>query len=72
MSRINVYVPAELAAAARDAGLNVSALTQEAIAAALARVATETWLAGLPEPGPVQDHGDAMTALAEARAELGV
>lgn len=44
MARLNVYVPDELAARSREAGLNVSALTQEAIAAALAASRTDAWL----------------------------
>jgi post-segregation antitoxin (ccd killing protein) len=48
MARLNVYVPDELAARSREAGLNVSALTQQALAAALAGGETDTWLSSLP------------------------
>ena len=47
MARLNVYVPDELAARTREAGLNVSALTQQAISAALAAGQTDAWLASL-------------------------
>lgn len=72
MARLNVYVPDELATAARDAGLNVSALTQEAISAALNRSMTDQWLAVLPEPSAPVSHERGMNALEQARAELGV
>lgn len=73
MSRMNVYVPDELAKAARDSGLNISALTQEAIAAALRRSATTTWLATLPTtPTSGIDHEQAMDALERARDDLDV
>lgn len=71
MSRLNVYVPDELASAARDAGLNVSALTQEAISGALARRATSAWLDGISGSKRRVLHVDAMAALDEAREELG-
>ena len=41
MARVNVYLPDELASGARDAGLNVSALTQEAVRQALERTPPE-------------------------------
>jgi len=44
MARLNVYVPDELAARARDAGLNVSKLTQEAIESELQGSAMRTWI----------------------------
>jgi len=43
MARLNVYVPDELAARAREAGLNVSRLTQVAIEAELQRSAMRSW-----------------------------
>lgn len=43
MARLNVYVPDELAARAREAGLNVSKLTQEAIETELQRSAMRAW-----------------------------
>ena len=71
MSRLNVYVPDSLAAEARRAGLNVSALTQEAITTELAKRSTRSWLAGLPKPTGQVTHDAAIAALDEARAELG-
>ena len=44
MARVNVYLPDELAVQAREAGLNVSGLTQEALRRALDAKATDDWL----------------------------
>lgn len=44
MARVNVYLPDELAAQAKEAGLNVSGLTQEAIQSALASRCVDDWL----------------------------
>lgn len=73
MARLNVYVPDELAARARDAGLNVSKLTQDALSAALGAAETNAWLDALEARGPLGDvsHDDVMKALDEARDELG-
>ena len=72
MARVNVYLPDELADAARDADLNVSRLTQEAIAAELASRATDAWLDGLDRlPATGATHEQALDAVHEARDELG-
>jgi post-segregation antitoxin (ccd killing protein) len=44
MARVNVYLPNDLAAEAKAAGLNVSSLTQEALRSALAASHTDDWL----------------------------
>ena len=72
MARVNVYLPDELAAAARAAGINVSNLAQEAIRQELARRSTDAWLdrvAGL-RPTPVS-HRAVLDAVDAARDELG-
>ncbi|MPZ67700.1 MAG: antitoxin [Pseudonocardiaceae bacterium] len=71
MTRLNVYVPDDLASRARESGLNVSALTQAAIAAELARHTTDAWLASLPTRHRVISHETALDALDAARTELG-
>jgi post-segregation antitoxin (ccd killing protein) len=72
MARINVYVPDELAARSREAGLNVSALTQQAIAAALAVEQTDAWLAMLaPRPATEVAVDDVLAAIDEARDDFG-
>jgi post-segregation antitoxin (ccd killing protein) len=71
MARLNVYLPDDVARAAREAGLNISALTRSAITQALARHATDRWLASLPKTGQGPSHEDAMEALDAAREEFG-
>ncbi len=44
MARVNVYLPDDLAAEAKQAGLNVSSLTQEALRGALAASQLDDWL----------------------------
>jgi hypothetical protein len=71
MARINVYVPDELAEAARSAELNVSAITQAAIRTALSAKSAAVWLDSLDSLTPVHVSGAARRrALDEARAEL--
>ncbi len=72
MARINVYLPDELAKAARDEDLNVSALTQQAVRSALAAAATDRWLASLPRPRDSKvTHEDVIAAVHAARDEFG-
>ena len=49
MARVNVYLPDDLAAQAKAAGLNVSGLTQEAIESALAALGLTGWIASQPD-----------------------
>jgi post-segregation antitoxin (ccd killing protein) len=70
MARLNVHVPDALAKRARAKGLNVSALTQAAITAALERHAVDAWLDELPLAEPAVSHEAAMHALDEARDEF--
>lgn len=71
MSRINVYVPDDLAERARDAGLNVSSLTQAAIASELDRIAAESWLIDIPAGSSTVTHDDVTRVLDESRDEMG-
>jgi post-segregation antitoxin (ccd killing protein) len=69
MPRVNIYLPDDLAAAVRAAGINLSSLTQEAIRRQLAGRTTDAWLATL-DPAPAQvSHDDALAALDAARDE---
>lgn len=71
VTRVNVYLPDELAAAAKQAGLNLSAVAQEAVRRTLAERSTEAWLASFPtaaSTGPVP-HDRALDALDAAREE---
>ena len=58
MARVNVYLPDELAREARDAGLSISALTQRALEAELARRSTEAWVDALAALRPVASTRD--------------
>ena len=72
MARVNVYLPDDLAGAARSTGLNVSALTQDAVRRALAARRTDAWLDGILElKGPPIDIATVLAAVREARDELG-
>lgn len=71
MARLNVWVPDDLAARARELGLNVSALTQSALRAELERHATDHWLDALGTPAGRADHASTMAALDDARDEFG-
>lgn len=71
MARLNVYVPDDLAAQARERGLNVSALTRAAIVAELENSATDAWLEGLGTDGTDARHEVVLDALDAARDELG-
>ncbi|MFD4456844.1 type II toxin-antitoxin system CcdA family antitoxin [Nocardia sp. NPDC058480] len=69
MARLNVYVPDDLAERARAAGVNVSALTQAAIVAALEENATSAWLADLVDR-PEIPHDQVLAAIDAARDEF--
>jgi post-segregation antitoxin (ccd killing protein) len=71
VSRVNVYLPDDLAAEAKKAGLNLSAVTQEAVRRHLASRSTDAWLETLPEGDPADrvTHDQAIEALDAAREE---
>jgi len=70
VARLNVYLPDELAAEAKEAGLNLSAVTQDAVRRSLAARSTDAWLAMLrPTRSQRVDHDDALEALDAARDE---
>jgi len=71
MARVNVYLPDDLADAARHAGLNVSGLTQEAIRAALASARTDEWLEAVAQLSPIEvDPAAVAAAVAEAKDDI--
>lgn len=71
MARVNVYLPDDLAAAAKAADLNVSSLTQAALRKALAAADLDRWLADLGTIDPVVvDRAVISTALAAAKDEV--
>ncbi|MCY3850419.1 MAG: type II toxin-antitoxin system CcdA family antitoxin [Acidimicrobiaceae bacterium] len=59
MARVNVYLPDDLAAVARESGLNVSRLTQEALRRAIEARDLDLWL-------------DEVAALPPTRIELAI
>lgn len=72
MTRVNVYLPDDLADAAREAGLNVSGITQEALRVALAKRNTNRWLESVRRLQPTRvTHAQALEALHAARNEMG-
>lgn len=71
VARLNVYLPDELAARAKEAGLNLSAVTQDAVRRSLAARSTDEWLDTLRDADwatPVS-HERALEALESARSE---
>lgn len=72
MARVNVYLPDDLADAAREANLNVSSITQAALKAALAERDTNRWLDSLTEMSPTKiTHAQVLDAVHGARDEMG-
>jgi post-segregation antitoxin (ccd killing protein) len=70
VARLNVYLPDDLAAAAKRAGLNLSAVTQEAVRRSLDAGSTDAWLATLGTAPSVQvDHDSSLAALDAVRDE---
>ncbi|MGB6005157.1 MAG: type II toxin-antitoxin system CcdA family antitoxin, partial [Ornithinimicrobium sp.] len=69
MTRLNVYLPTELAAEAKKAGLNLSAVTQEAVRRTLAERSTDAWLATVATTSATErvTHDRALDALDAAR-----
>ena len=71
MARVNVYLPNDLAAEVRAAGLNVSNLTQEVLRSALAARSTDDWLDGFASmPSPGIDHARVAEAVEAAKDEI--
>ena len=71
MARVNVYLPDELAAQAKAAGLNVSGVTQEALQAALAVRRVDDWLDRVALLRPLDINAQSITeAVAAAKDEL--
>jgi len=70
VARLNVYLPDDLAAEAKKAGLNLSAVTQDAVRRSLAARSTDAWLATLgPALSPRVTHDHVLDALDAVRDE---
>lgn len=71
MARVNVYLPDDLAAEAKAAGLNVSNLTQEALRSALAASQVDDWLDKIATMRPLGiSHRSVVEAVASAKDDL--
>jgi predicted ATP-grasp superfamily ATP-dependent carboligase len=71
MARVNVYLPDDLASDARGAGLNVSALTQDAVRQEMAARRTDAWLEQVMEmKGPEVDVSVILSSVHEALEDL--
>jgi post-segregation antitoxin (ccd killing protein) len=70
VTRLNIYLPDDLAAEAKRAGLNLSAVTQDAVRRLLAARSTDAWL-GTLEPAVTQcvTHEHVLEALDAHRDE---
>ena len=72
MARMNIYLPDDLAAKARAAGLNLSALARAAVEAELAKSLTDEWLEQVLVLAPTSvRHEEAIEALDAAREDFG-
>lgn len=70
MARVNIYLPDDLASAARGSGLNVSLIAQEAIRSALSARSTDGWLSALrDEAAPLVTHDTVLAALDSVRED---
>lgn len=71
MSRVNIYLPDDLAGEAKNAGLNISGLTQEAIRSALAARTLGRWQQQVSElPSPGVSHATVLEAVKSAKDDL--
>lgn len=71
MARVNVYLPDDLADQAKDAGLNVSSLTQGAVRSALSAKGTSGWLRRVGALSPTGvEHEAVISAITEAKDDL--
>jgi len=72
MARVNVYLPDALAQEVKDASLNVSAITQAALATALEAGRTDRWLDEVAVLRPTTiTHAEVAAAVGAAREEFG-
>lgn len=71
VTRLNVYLPDDLAAQAKEAGLNLSAVTQEAVRQTLAARSTDLWLSSTlqAESTSTVTHEQVLKAIDDIRDE---
>lgn len=72
MPKISVYLPDELYRAARERGLSVSSLTQQAVQAALGTAETDRWIERVrSRPARVDRFVDTSALMGDVRDEFG-
>jgi post-segregation antitoxin (ccd killing protein) len=72
VARVNVYLPEDLAREWREAGLNISRITQNALERELALLETRRWLQRVTvQRGWVVSHQEVLAALREDAATAG-
>ena len=72
MPKVSVYLPDDLYQAARDEGLPISTLTQDAIRGALATKANAAWIEEMRHRAPIVSRPvDTSALMAEVRDEFG-
>jgi post-segregation antitoxin (ccd killing protein) len=72
MARVNIYLPDDLAVEAKEAGLNVSQVAQDALRRELERQQSATWVARVRELPPTGvTHEQVISALHAVREEMG-
>jgi post-segregation antitoxin (ccd killing protein) len=74
MARVNIYLPDDLAKHAREAGLNVSGIAQEALERELAARATNEWLEQLQAadlPATTLSSAELLEIMDDVRVEFG-
>jgi post-segregation antitoxin (ccd killing protein) len=72
MARVNVYLPDDLAARAKLAGVSISVVTQEALRSTLVAIDTDSWLDHLRQvPATEVAHDRVIAALDHAREDFG-
>jgi post-segregation antitoxin (ccd killing protein) len=73
MARVNVYLPDDLAAEARSAGLNLSRVMQEALRREMSRKGLHAWLEAVGRLAPIEISPEAVAAAVEGgREDLGL
>ena len=71
MARVNVYLPDDLAERVKEAGLNISGLTQAALRSALAARHVDEWLDDLmSKPSLGVSHDAVLLAVTAAKDEF--
>lgn len=66
MARVNVYLPDDVALAAREANLNISRLCRDAVEQALRAARQKAWFAALEDRKPIDVPSEEVLAAVRA------